>query len=128
MRRLSELGFKHTAPAAGAIEYQPFRAQPMSFGFLQSFVPNQGDGWKHAVDELGRYYDRASARMLGPDPVPPDPRPLPELAAADPPPAALETINGYLHAAATLGRRTAELHRALENGGKAAANGHSSQG
>src|SRR5438445_11178241 len=51
--------------------------------------------------------------MFAPDPVTPDDRPLPELADAAPPPAALETIGTYLHAAATLGRRTAEMHRAL---------------
>src|SRR5262249_27353763 len=49
----------------------------------------------------------------GPDPVAPDDRPLVELAQADPPPGAVETIGAYLHAAATLGRRTAELHLAL---------------
>ena len=76
-------------------------------------MPNQGDGWSHALDELGRYFDRASGRMYGPDPVTPDPRPLLELADADPPPAALEVIGAYLHAAATLGRRTAEMHLAL---------------
>src|SRR5262245_19105784 len=35
-RRLAEIGFRHTAPAAGAVEYQPFRGQAMSLGFLQS--------------------------------------------------------------------------------------------
>src|SRR5262249_29180452 len=60
--------------------------------------------------------DRASGRMYAPDPVPPDPRPLPELTEAVPPPGALETIGTYLHAADTLGRRTAELHRALAAG------------
>jgi maltose alpha-D-glucosyltransferase/alpha-amylase len=84
-----------------------------TLGILQALVPNQGDGWAHAIDELGRYYDRATARMFGPDPVPPDARPLPELAESAPPPAALETIDGYLHSAATLGRRTAQMHLAL---------------
>jgi maltose alpha-D-glucosyltransferase/alpha-amylase len=53
--------------------------------------------------------------MTGPDPVHPDPRPLPELIDAVPPPAALEAIGSYLHAATTLGRRTAEMHQALAN-------------
>src|SRR5262249_18918930 len=76
-------------------------------------VPNQGDGWAHAVGEVRRYFERASGRMYGPDPVPPDERPMIELAETQPPPAALETIGSYLHAAETLGRRTPELHRAL---------------
>src|SRR5947209_11013891 len=51
--------------------------------------------------------------MHAPAPVAPAGRPLPVLADADPPPAALETIGAFLHAAATLGTRTAEMHLAL---------------
>jgi maltose alpha-D-glucosyltransferase/alpha-amylase len=104
--------FDRIPRVAGALSLDAGGAES-TLGILQALVPNQGDGWAHAVDELGRYYDRATARLFGPDPVPPDPRPLPELTPADPPPAAVETIDGYLHAAATLGRRTAELHLAL---------------
>src|SRR5207302_5646302 len=90
--------FGRTPTVAGKLEYQSSqRGGPFTLAILQARVPNQGDGWSHAIDELGRYYDRASARMFSPDPVPPDTRPLAELAAAVPPPAALETIAGYLH-------------------------------
>ncbi len=105
--------FARTPQVAGALEYQGPGAGPMTLALLQALVPNQGDGWGHTLDELGRYYERASGRMHGPDPVVPDARPLPQLADAAPPPAALETIGTYLHAAATLGRRTAEMHLAL---------------
>ena len=107
--------FGRIPKVAGSLEYQRPGTGPISLAILQALVPNQGDGWKHAIDELGRYYERAAARMSSPDPVPPDPRPLPALVEADPPPAALETIGSYLHAADTLGRRTAEMHRALAN-------------
>jgi maltose alpha-D-glucosyltransferase/alpha-amylase len=105
--------FERVPPVGGAIDYYRPDASPVTLAILQALVPNQGDGWHHAVDELGRYYERASGRASAPDPVTPDPRPLTELADAAPPPAALETIGPYLHAAATLGRRTAELHLAL---------------
>src|SRR5262249_60684985 len=56
-------------------------------------------------------------RLRGPPHAPGTPpggeRPLSGLAEATPPPAALETIGTYLHTAAALGRRTAELHLAL---------------
>ena len=104
--------FERIPKVAGALVCE-VEGGAYTLGILQALVPNQGDGWVHAIDELGRYYDRATARMFGPDPVPPDARPLPALLAAAPPPAALETIGGYLHAAATLGRRTAEMHLAL---------------
>jgi len=105
--------FSRTPAVAGAFGYERGDGTRYTLGILQQLVPNQGDGWRHAVEELGRYYDRATARMSGPDPMTPDPRPLPELSTTDPPPAALETIGTYLHAAATLGRRTAEMHLAL---------------
>jgi maltose alpha-D-glucosyltransferase/alpha-amylase len=105
--------FERTPHVAGTIEYRRPNSGPVSLAIVQALVPNQGDGWSHAVGEVRRYLERASGRMFGPDPVEPDPRPLPELARATPPPAVLETIGTFLHAAATLGRRTGELHRVL---------------
>jgi maltose alpha-D-glucosyltransferase/alpha-amylase len=106
--------FSRTPPVAGKFEYRRAgNSEPLTLGIFQALVPNQGDGWGHAIDELGRYYERSSARMFAPDTIEPDERPIYELAGRAPPPAALETIAGYLHAAATLGRRTAEMHLAL---------------
>ena len=99
---------------AGALEYRPTGGkEPYTLAVLQALVSNQGDGWAHAIDELSRYFDRASGRMGGPDKLSVQRLPLASLAKAVPPPAALETIASYLHAAATLGRRTAEMHLAL---------------
>jgi maltose alpha-D-glucosyltransferase/alpha-amylase len=106
-------GFERIPQVAGALEYRRADGEPITLANLQALVPNQGDGWEHAVGELRRYFARASGRMHGPDPVPPDHRPLVDIATAEPPPAVLETIGAYLHAAGTLGRRTAELHLAL---------------
>jgi maltose alpha-D-glucosyltransferase/alpha-amylase len=106
--------FRRIPQVAGSLEYRPSENdQPYSLGILQAFVANQGDGWRHAIDELSRYYERASARMYAPDQLEPEPRPLTELIHAPPPPVALETIATYLYAAATLGRRTAEMHLAM---------------
>jgi maltose alpha-D-glucosyltransferase/alpha-amylase len=105
--------FERIPRVAGTLEYHRPGSGPVTLAILQAMVPNQGDGWRHAIDELGRYYERASGRMSGPDPVAPDNRPLLELSASAPPPGPLEAIGAYLHAAGTLGRRTAEMHLAL---------------
>ncbi len=81
-------------------------------GMLQGLVANEGDGWKWTIEELDRYYE-----MCAPLPFPEDASA--EIANAldlgENPPSQLarDHVGIYLDAAATLGRRTAELHRAL---------------
>lgn len=111
-----ESRFERVPEVAGTIEYRPSNGdRAFTLGILQALVANQGDGWSHVIDELGRYFDRAAGRMLGPLPPKPDVRPLHELIGEPPPPAVLEAIGGYLRAAETLGQRTAEMHLALAN-------------
>jgi maltose alpha-D-glucosyltransferase/alpha-amylase len=81
--------FDHLPKTAGAIEYHSPRGQHVTLAILQALVRNQGDGWGHALGELARYFERAAGSGEGP------------------------TVGPYLEAAATLGRRTAELHCAL---------------
>src|SRR5262249_27908524 len=112
-RFLTEHDFRRIPRVAGAIEYHP---GPLTLAILQELVPNQGDGWSHAIDEVGRYFERASGRMHGPDPIAPAERPLLELAGAAPPAGALEVPGPWLHAAGARGRRTAELpHRLADS-------------
>jgi maltose alpha-D-glucosyltransferase/alpha-amylase len=101
--------FQRIPRVAGAIEYHRPGSEPFLLAILQSFVVNQGDGWQHALDLLGQYYERASNT----DAIVPERHSLLELTASAPPPAVEEAIGGYLGAAATLGRRTAEMHHAL---------------
>ena len=56
--------FERIPRVAGAIEYHRAGSEPITLAILQSFVVNQGDGWHHAVDELGRYYERARGAAL----------------------------------------------------------------
>lgn len=104
--------FDRTPRVAGRLEIETPRGTAI-LGILQEKIANQGDGWKQAIEELGRYYDRASARMFGPPLAEPDPRPLLELAESAPPLSLLEAIGEFRQRAALLGRRTAELHLAL---------------
>jgi maltose alpha-D-glucosyltransferase/alpha-amylase len=99
----------------GTIEYRPgsghslFATTASTVAVLHSFVPHQMDGWRQALGELGRYLEAATtweeADALLPAGVDLWTTPIPERAR--------RTIGAYLESAATLGRRTAELHHAL---------------
>jgi trehalose synthase-fused probable maltokinase len=67
---LTERGFPHTPPFAGALEYRTPRGDCMTAGILQGFVPNEGDAWAYTLRELeasggepGRYLQTAA--LLG---------------------------------------------------------------
>ncbi len=105
--------FDRIPTMAGALEYHRSDSPPITLAILQSFVVNQGDGWKHALQELNHYYRRASALPF----LEPERRGLLELAAAAPSPRVLEALGEYPRAAAVLGRRTAQMHRALSSDG-----------
>ena len=104
-----ETTFDRLPRVAGTLEYRRPDSAPITLALLQERIPNQGDGWRHALDELSHYYQRCSEWSL----LAPDERPLLELADSPPLAEALETIGDYLYAADTLGRRTAEMHLAL---------------
>jgi trehalose synthase-fused probable maltokinase len=95
--------------------YDRSAVEPGTLGVVQAVVANQGSGWTFTLDDLRRYYERVSARVARADADALAARREAAMAgtAVDPPPffAALE--GWYLGAAATLGRRTAELHLAL---------------
>ncbi len=105
--------FDRIPTMAGALEYHRSGFQPITLAILQSFVINRGDGWNHALQELSHYYRRASAQPF----LEPERRGLLELAAASPSPRVLEALGEYPHSAAVLGRRTAQMHRALSADG-----------
>jgi len=80
----------------GALEYRSPGAEPGTVAILQRFVPNEGDAWGYTLDALGRYFEEALSAGQG---LPP----------------AQEMIGEYLESAKQIGRRTAELHRALSS-------------
>ena len=112
-------GFPHIPPVAGSIEYRMKRGETAAIGLLRRFVPNEGDAWRHTLDALSQYFDRAVTRpadelkdFLYPAFL--RPRPFVEkLAQTKIPPIAGELIGPYLENIKLLGQRTAELHVAL---------------
>jgi maltose alpha-D-glucosyltransferase/alpha-amylase len=113
-RYLTErVGFNGIPPFAGLIEYSPAApGESTVLAMLQGFVPNVGDGWKWTVEELERYYETCSAVAL-PDFTSEDLRDPLELSERPTSQLARDHVGIYLESAATLGRRTAELHLAL---------------
>lgn len=106
------VGFTGVPRLAGALEYRDACGTVTTLGVLQALVRHQAGGWDHAVGHVRRFYDRALGHG-GPAVVLPDHRSLLRLAEEPVPPPVAQLIGGYLEVAATLGRRTAELHAAL---------------
>jgi maltose alpha-D-glucosyltransferase/alpha-amylase len=102
--------FPGVPPYAGALQYVNGDPEPATLGMLEALVENEGDAWRWTVDEIDRYYELSEPVEFPADAAS-------ELSApfSDQPPSALarDHIGLYLEAAATLGRRTGELHRAL---------------
>jgi trehalose synthase-fused probable maltokinase len=83
--------FSHTPPVAGFLEYEGKRSS-MTLGTLQGFVVNQGDAWRYTAGELSKFYEQCKRSSEA---------------------QALTALGGYFDNVRLLGRRTAELHRAL---------------
>jgi maltose alpha-D-glucosyltransferase / alpha-amylase len=115
-RRLSEVGFEHSAPLIGALEYQRGRGEPRTLGVLNRYVPNEGDAWHYTLDALGLFYESALGALTDDQLDVPTWAEIPELVGFEPPDVTADAIGPYLDLAEVLGRRTAELHRALAAG------------
>lgn len=88
----------------GAVHYRQGERK-FTLASLHRFSPNQGTAWSHAMDELGRFYERAAVSKGSPD--------VRDVETALRSEAAVESLGSYPAAAAVLGKRVAELHLAL---------------
>ena len=105
-------GFEHTPPVVGALEYQAGREASQTLAVLQRYVVNEGDAWSYTLDQVEQFLERVLEPRDGPHEISiPRGNPL-ALVDQDPPPLVFE-IGSYLETARLLGRRSAELHRAL---------------
>jgi maltose alpha-D-glucosyltransferase/alpha-amylase len=89
--------FSQIVPLVGSLEYRSADGESISLAVLQEYVPNQGDLWQTTLDLLDRLGDEYGDRSEEWDA---DPAQLSYAALVD-----------------TLGRRIAELHRALTRTG-----------
>lgn len=92
-RFLTEVAkYPNCVPVAGALEYVAGDGSTMTLAMVQSYVPNQGDGWAYALGYLERHLE-AMRTVDAPQPA--------------------DVHGGFLSLMHTLGERTAELHLAL---------------
>src|SRR4029079_12687336 len=50
-------GFPRVPAVAGWFEYVAPGTQPSTLAMMQQFVRSHGDGWRHALGAVGRFYD-----------------------------------------------------------------------
>jgi maltose alpha-D-glucosyltransferase/alpha-amylase len=105
--------FPRTPKTAGALEYRKARNEPATLAIVQELVPNQGQGWEWALDVLGRYYEQVDSEAHRLERVEAPQVHLVGLSEVEPLGDVQEVVGTALLAAGVLGRRTAEMHRAL---------------
>jgi maltose alpha-D-glucosyltransferase/alpha-amylase len=107
--------FKGIPAFAGSINYIPAAGEVSTvLALLQGLVPNEGDGWEWTVEELNRYFETC-APIAFPESGRGELSDALELSEHPSPQFARDHVGIYLDFAATLGRRTAELHLALDS-------------
>lgn len=111
LKHLAAVKFDRVLRILAAVEYKQ-KSETSTILIAERLVSHQGNAWDYTLDELGRYYERAliarkeilaaseNASMFG-------------LIGEKPSHQLADVIGDYLHTAAQLGRRTAELHLAL---------------
>ena len=112
-RFLTEQGFHHIPPVAGAIEYRKSRHESTTLAIVHGFVPNQGDAWEYTRESLGEYYTHAMARQAEVKSAVLPQKHILDLVEEETPPQVLHNLGPYGEAARLLGQRTGELHVAL---------------
>jgi maltose alpha-D-glucosyltransferase / alpha-amylase len=108
------VGFPHSPPVAGTVEYRSKKGDTAAVGILQKFVPNEGDAWRHTLDALSQYFARAVTRPA--DELKDLEWRVPfveRLEHTTVPALAGELVGPYVENIKLLGQRTAELHVAL---------------
>ncbi|NBC32533.1 MAG: maltose alpha-D-glucosyltransferase [Alphaproteobacteria bacterium] len=95
-RFLTEVaGYANTPALLGSVVHVSGDGTPTALAILQRFERSQGNGWDYTLEYLQRHLEEMRLGIGGPD-------------------MSMEERHAvYLQQAATLGRRTAELHRAL---------------
>jgi maltose alpha-D-glucosyltransferase/alpha-amylase len=104
---LTRRGFTRIPPLAGGLFYHRPGTEPGTLAVVQGVVGHQGSGWDFTINDLRRYYEEVAAFARSAE------APLEEPVPGMMPPFLAATERWYLASAQLLGRRTAEMHRAL---------------
>jgi maltose alpha-D-glucosyltransferase / alpha-amylase len=112
-RELTErVGFTQVPAVAGAFEYAAAGGDTSTLALMQRLVLSQGDGWAHTLNEIARFYEDVDGEAP-PQEISRTSASYTDLIAHEPSERVVRAMGAYLGTAATLGRRTAELHLAL---------------
>ncbi len=88
------IGFAHTVPVLGTLEYRSSAGVPMTLALLQSYIENQGDCWSYTLNYLENHLELCrNASGLPSDEE--------------------DAHGGYLALVRTLALRTAQMHLGL---------------
>ena len=98
-------GFRNIARVAGYIEYTDNNNLKTSIASLQTFIPNEGDGWSYTLEHLKKFYDFALQHDSATG--------LDQSANDGIEPIVQEFFSHYLSSMHRLGQVTGELHVAL---------------
>jgi maltose alpha-D-glucosyltransferase / alpha-amylase len=110
-RALTMRGYAHSPAVLGSLEYDSPDHDPATVAIVHAFIDNQGDAWRYTLGELEReLIPRSSAQ---PSEHRATQAATPGCRAEAGPKTAVNAPRSYADSAALLGRRTAELHRAL---------------
>jgi maltose alpha-D-glucosyltransferase/alpha-amylase len=93
----------------GSLELVRPRGVSATLASFVEYLPNQGDAWTYALDELHRFLEKVLAAPVALTP----PQEFTLLGPASAPELAAEFVGGTLEAMRRLGCRTGELHQAL---------------
>jgi maltose alpha-D-glucosyltransferase/alpha-amylase len=107
-----QTGFRNIAPFGGSIDYVR-GSDAHTFAMLQGLVANEGDGWQWTLEGLDRYFEDRLGEMFPTAEASTLPADFLSLSETALPERVRDSVGVYLDAAATLGRRTGELHVAL---------------
>ncbi|MCG6879084.1 MAG: maltose alpha-D-glucosyltransferase, partial [Deltaproteobacteria bacterium] len=112
-RFLTRKGFAHLPGVAGALEYHTDDEEPSTFAVLQTYVPNQGDGWHTTLNQLYPYFEglMEHSAELAPPLLPKVS--LSKMAQKPVPDEAADRIGVFLESVKLLAERTAQMHNIL---------------
>jgi maltose alpha-D-glucosyltransferase/alpha-amylase len=115
LRFLAEKSSFRAIPAyAGKIEYRPSVGRATDLGVLQRYIPNHGDAWRSTMTGLTQFVEHLQAHKHELPKLPSHQPTLLEIVESGVPDQFRDLVRGlHLEMALVLGRRTAEMHRAL---------------
>ncbi|MCL7488234.1 MAG: maltose alpha-D-glucosyltransferase [Desulfobulbaceae bacterium] len=105
--------FTGIARVAGTLHYTGPAGGMATIGMLQEFIPNRGDGWSYTLFALKNYFAKAAKMAAAGTRAPGRNDSFAEDFRIKPPDFFVSMDPGYVEAAGTLGRRTAQFHLAL---------------